>query len=60
MKNLINDVKFDVVAFHKKGLTNPKKMKMLYSEFLKLKHKLFYYRAYQLNFNTTIFKTNEI
>ena len=55
MKNLTKDVEVDVVAFHKKGLTQPKKMKMLYSEFLKLKHKKYYYRAYQINFNKTIF-----
>lgn len=56
MKNLINDVEVEVVAFHKKGLTEPTKKKMLYSEFLKLKHENYIYRAYQLNYNTTIFK----
>jgi hypothetical protein len=56
MKNLINDVEVEVVAFHKKGLTEPTKKKMLYSEFLKLKHEKYIYRAYQLNYNTTIFK----
>jgi hypothetical protein len=55
MKNLINDVEVDVVAFHKKGITNPKKKKMLYSEFLKLKHENYNFRAYQLNYNKTIF-----
>jgi hypothetical protein len=45
----------DVVAFHKKGLTKPIKKKMLYSEFLKLKHENYHYKAYQLNYNTTIF-----
>lgn len=60
MKNLINDVEVEVFAFHKKGITIPSKLKMLYSEFLKLKNKNYHYRAYQLNFNTTIFKTNEI
>jgi hypothetical protein len=56
MKNLINDVEVEVVAFHKKGLTEPIKKKMLYSEFLKLKHEKYIYRAYQVGFNTTIFK----
>jgi hypothetical protein len=60
MKNLINDVKVDVVAFHKKGLTNPKKMRMSYKEFLKLKHEKYHYRAYKINFNTTIFLKDEI
>jgi hypothetical protein len=55
MKNLINDVEVEVIAFHKKGLTEPIKKKMLYSEFLKLKHENYHYRAYQLNYNTTIF-----
>ena len=55
MKNLIKDVEVDVVAFHKKGLTDPKKMKMSYSEFLKLKHEKYHFRAYQINYNTTIF-----
>jgi hypothetical protein len=55
MKNLIKDVEVDVVAFHKKGLTNPKKMRMSYKEFLECKHKNYYFRAYQINYNTTIF-----
>jgi hypothetical protein len=55
MKNLINDVEVDVVAFHNKGLTNPKKMRMSYKDFLKLKHEKYHYRAYQINYNTTIF-----
>jgi len=55
MKNLINDVEVEVVAFHKKGLIKPIKKKMLYSEYLKLKHKDYNYLAYQLNYNTTIF-----
>jgi hypothetical protein len=55
MKNLTNDVEVDVVAFHKKGITKPIKLKMMHSEFLKLKHKNYYYRAYQINYNKTIF-----
>jgi len=55
MKNLINDVEVDVVAFHKKGLTNAKKMRMSYKDFLKLKHEKYHYMAYQINYNTTIF-----
>lgn len=55
MKNIINDVEVEVVAFHKKGITKPSKLKMLHSEFLKLKHKNYFYRAYQINFNQTIF-----
>ena len=58
MKNLINDVEVEVIAFHKKGLIDAIKRKMLLSEFLKLKHKDYYYRAYQLNYNQTIFKNN--
>jgi hypothetical protein len=60
MKNLIKDVEVDVVAFHKKGLTNPKKMRMSYKEFLECKHKNYYFRAYQINYNTTIFLKDEI
>lgn len=58
MKNLIKDVEVDVVAFHKKGLTAPKKMRMSYKEFSKCKHEKYIYRAYQINYNTTIFKNN--
>jgi hypothetical protein len=55
MKNLTNDVEVDVVAFHKKGITKPTKKTMLYSEFLKLRHENYHYKAYQLNYNKTIF-----
>ena len=60
MKNLINDVEVDVVAYHKKGLLKDKKQRMLKSEFLKLKHEKYYFRAFQINYNTTIFLKDEI
>lgn len=60
MKNLINDVEVDVIAYHKKGLKKDKKKRMLKSEFLKLKDKNYFFRAFQINFNTTIFLKDEI
>jgi hypothetical protein len=60
MKNLINDVEVDVIAYHKKGLKKDKKKRMLKSEFLKLKDKNYYFRAFQINYNPTIFLKDEI
>ena len=45
----------EVFKFHKLGTELPRKKTMLYKDFLKLdKHKDYYYRAYQINYNLTI------
>jgi len=44
----------EVFKFHKNGLIPPIKKIMPYNEFLKLKSEEYFYRAYQIGFNTTI------
>jgi hypothetical protein len=45
----------EVWKFHKLGKETPIKKRMLFNEYLKLsKQQHYYYRAYQIGFNTTI------
>ena len=44
----------EVMKFHKKGLKPPIKKVMSYGEFSELKSKDYYYRAFQIGYNTTL------